>query len=179
MERGHESIVNSLAKCSKEPGDWVKHLPLALWADRISVRCSTGYSAFELVYGRECLLPVELSVTSWSLIDWENIKNREDLIVARMSQLDERTLELSQTVENLQNSRKANKVYFDQHKPLRPDSDQQLRVGDLVLLHQIQNRPTSTHRQARRQVARTLLHSQSCRKFYILSIGGIGRSSSS
>jgi hypothetical protein len=34
-------------------GDWVKHL---LWADRISVRRSTGYSAFELVYGRECLL---------------------------------------------------------------------------------------------------------------------------
>ena len=73
VERGHESIVNSLAKYSEKPGDWVKHLSLALWADRISVRRSTGYSAFELVYGRECLLPVELSVTSWSLIDWENV----------------------------------------------------------------------------------------------------------
>jgi hypothetical protein len=30
-------------------------------------------------------------------------------------------------------SRKANKVYFDQHKRLQPDGDQQLHEGDLVL----------------------------------------------
>ena len=131
--RGHDSIVNSLAKYSKEPGDWVKFLPLALWADRISVRRSTGCSAFELVHGRECLLRVELSVASWSLIDWDDIKEREDLILARMLQLDERTLELSQAIENLRNSRKSNKIYFDQSKSLRPDGDQQLHVGDLVL----------------------------------------------
>ena len=35
---------------------------------------------------------------------------------------------------NLQNSRKYNKVYFDQHKNLRPDS-QRLHEGDLVLLY--------------------------------------------
>lgn len=134
-ECGHESIVNSLAKYSRELGDWVKHLFLALWADRISVRRSTGYSAFELVDGRECLLPVELSVPSWSLIDWDSVKTRMDLILARMQQLDERTLELSQAVENLRNSRKANKTYFDQHNRLRPDGEQQLQVGDLVLLH--------------------------------------------
>lgn len=55
-----------------------------------------------------------------------------------MLQLDERTLELSQAVENLRNSRKANKAYFDQNNPLRPDGDQQLRVGDLVLLQNSQ-----------------------------------------
>jgi hypothetical protein len=135
VERGHDSMVNSLAKYSKRPGDWVEHLPLALWADRISVRRSTGYSAFELVYGRDCILPVELSVTSWSLVDWDAVKDREDLILARMQQLDEQTLELSQAVENLRNSRKANKAYFDQTRTLRPDNDQQLRGGDLVLVH--------------------------------------------
>ena len=138
VERGHDSIVNSLAKYSKQPGDWVKYLSLTLWADRISVRHSTGYSAFELVYGRECLLPVELSVASWSMIDWDEIETREDLILARMLQLDERTLELSQAVENLRNSRKANKAYFDQNNPIRPDGDQQLQVGDLVLLQNSQ-----------------------------------------
>jgi hypothetical protein len=52
-----------------------------------------------------------------------------------MQQLDEQTLELSQAVENLRNSRKANKAYFDQTHALRPDGDQQLRCGDLVLVH--------------------------------------------
>ena len=60
---------------------------------------------------------------SWSLIDWDDIKNREDLTLARMLQLDERTLELSQAVEDLRNSRKANKAYFDQNNPLW-DGDQ-------------------------------------------------------
>ena len=142
VERGHSSVVNSLAKYSKKPGDWVEHLPLALWADRVSVRRTTGYSAFELVYGRECLLPVEFSVASWSVVDWEQVKDREDLLLARMQQLDQQNLELSQAAENLRNSRKANKAYFDLHKHLRPESgDQQLRVGDLVLRYksQLQN----------------------------------------
>ena len=30
VERGHDSIVNSLAKCNKESGNWMKFLPLAL-----------------------------------------------------------------------------------------------------------------------------------------------------
>ena len=62
VERGHDAIVNALAKYDKKR--WKGCLPLALWADRISVRRSTGYSAFELVYGRECLLPVQFSIAS-------------------------------------------------------------------------------------------------------------------
>ena len=70
VEWGHDSVVNSLSKyCSKDPGDWVKYLPLTLWADRISVRRSTGYSAFELDYGRDYLLPVEFALESWSVVD--------------------------------------------------------------------------------------------------------------
>lgn len=38
VERGHEPIINSLAKYSTEPGNWIKNLPLALWTDHISVR---------------------------------------------------------------------------------------------------------------------------------------------
>ena len=81
---------------------------------------------------------MKLSVTSWSLIDWDEITSREDLILARMLQLDERTLELSQVIENLRNSRKINKVYFNQNNPLRPDDNQQLQVDHLILLHNSQ-----------------------------------------
>ena len=50
-----------------------------------------------------------------------------------MQQLDQRFLELTQAVENLRNSRKADKAYFGLHCRLRFE-DQQLQVGDLVLL---------------------------------------------
>ena len=134
VERGHDAIVNALAKYDK--ARWKEYLPLALWADRISVRRSTGYSVFELVYGRECLLPVQLSIASWCMVDWEGeVKTREDLLVARMRQLDQRALEEARAAENLERSRKENKTYFDEHKRLRGDGDLRLRMGDLVLLH--------------------------------------------
>ena len=134
VERGHAPIVNSLTKyCGGSPQLWPQYLALALWADRISVRRSTGYSAFELLYGRECLLPVELMIESWQTVDWDAVQSREDLILARMQQLDNRRVTETLAAENLRNSRKGNKTYFDQHHRLRPES-QQLRVGDLVLL---------------------------------------------
>src|SRR5436190_18687163 len=51
-----------------------------------------------------------------------------------MQQLDHRRVTEKIAAMNLQNSRKYNKVYFDQHKNLRPDS-QGLHKGDLVLLY--------------------------------------------
>src|SRR5437762_438512 len=118
VEHGHDAIVNALAKYDKKC--WKECLPLALWADRISVRRSTGYSAFELVYGRECLLPVQFSIASWCMVDWEDeVKTREDLLVARIRQLDQRALEESRAAENLESSRKQNKEYFDTHNRLR------------------------------------------------------------
>ena len=136
VERGHDAITNSLSKyCSKQPNSWVRHLPLALWADRISIRRTTGFSAFELLYGRDCLLPIELSLESWSVVDWEGeITTREDLLTARMRQLDQRNIHEARAAINLKNSRLGDKAHFDSTKRLRTAA-QQLHVGDLVLLH--------------------------------------------
>ena len=48
--------------------------------------------------------------------------------------MDQKVLAETEAVENLHNSWKANKAYFDQQKRLRGDQ-QQLHIGDLVLLH--------------------------------------------
>ena len=118
IELGHDTIVNSLAKyCGREPEKWVQYLPLALWADRVSIRWSTGYSAFEIVYGRDCLLPIDFSPASWSVVDWEGeVKSRDELLVARMRQLDEQALDEARAAAELERSRKGNKAYFDQCK---------------------------------------------------------------
>jgi hypothetical protein len=77
---------------------------------------------------------VQLSISSRSMIDWEGeVKTRQDLLVARMRQLDQRALEEARAAENLESSRKQNKEYFNSHKWLR--GDLKLRVGHLVLMH--------------------------------------------
>ena len=139
IEHEHDFLVNSLAKYCKRSNEWRGYLPLALWADRVSVRRSTGYSAFELLYERDCLLPVQFAVESWCMIDWDQVNSREELLMARMKQLDERNLAEALAAENLRNSRKSNKVYFDEYKRLQ-DENIQLHVDDLILLHTTKSR---------------------------------------
>ena len=55
-------------------------------------------------------------------------------MTARMQQLNQKVLTKVQAMENLRNSRNANKTYYDQYKQLRIET-QQLHVGDLVLRH--------------------------------------------
>jgi transposase InsO family protein len=134
IERGHGPVVNALAKYSAEKkAQWNLVLPLALWADRVTVRRSIGYSAFHLLYGRDCLLPVDFTVVSWSLVDWNEVQEREDLLKARMRQLDEKELAEARAAAELERSRRVNKDYFDQSKRLRPNKHQ-LSLGDLILL---------------------------------------------
>jgi hypothetical protein len=134
VERGHAPILKSLSKYCRENKAWFQYLTLAPWADRISIQQPTGYSVFRLLYGRDCILPIELAISSWSRVNCEGVQSREYLLVARMKQLDERTLEESRAAERLKWSRMGNKRYFDAHKRLR-SAKQQPRVEDLLLLH--------------------------------------------
>lgn len=54
VERSHRDLNAALtALCSKgKPTDWLQHLPAALFASRIAVSQSTGFSPFFLMYGR-------------------------------------------------------------------------------------------------------------------------------
>jgi len=88
-----------------------------------------------LIYGRECILPVEFSIPSWRVVDWTMVRSREDLLLARMTQLDEQALDQARAAEALEESRTRNKEYFDAKRRLRKSVDQQIKIGDLVLLH--------------------------------------------
>lgn len=59
IERGHKEIVGALRKMT---GNWVTNLPMALWADRVTVKHSTGETPLYLVCEMDPVLPVGLSV---------------------------------------------------------------------------------------------------------------------
>ena len=45
-------------------GVWLKELPSVLWAYRTTTRTSTGETPFNLTYGTEAVIPVEIGLTS-------------------------------------------------------------------------------------------------------------------
>ena len=50
--------------------NWHKSLIYSLWADRIMQKASIGTSPFNLVYGREVVLPTHLAIPSLALVQY-------------------------------------------------------------------------------------------------------------
>ena len=42
--------------------DWAKNLPEALWSYRTTLRSTIGHTPYELVYGKQVLLPIEFQI---------------------------------------------------------------------------------------------------------------------
>ena len=135
VERGHKQIVDGLSKlCSRSPGKWPNFLTAILWADRTTTRKSTGFTPFQLIYGRQCLLPIELQLSTWQTL-WDRPKwTTAELLALRVEQLKTHTKDVDEAVTNLKKSRLANKAWFDKKKRLRPETAL-IDTGNLVLLH--------------------------------------------
>jgi hypothetical protein len=62
-ESSNRTLISLIKKkISDNPKHWHKILSEALWAHRISKHHATKVSPFELVYGQEVVLPVEISL---------------------------------------------------------------------------------------------------------------------
>ena len=136
VERGHKQLVDGISKaCSRRsPAKWPEYLNNVLWADGITVRKSTGFSPFELVYGRKCLLPIEIIFSTWQIMEAHTPRTTQELINLRVTQLTQSARERDMAIENLKKSRLSNKAWFDRSKRLRPETAI-IHQNDLVLLH--------------------------------------------
>ena len=106
VEREHQNIVDALAKLTApwgKPGNWPTHLASVSWADRIMVRKSTGMTTYQVLFGQECLLPVEIAMESWRVVDWlplERAGNRRaELLALRARQLERRPEDIEKAAE--------------------------------------------------------------------------------
>ena len=124
--------MDALSKLGKK---WVKNLDSVLWADRVTTRKSTGFSPFQLIYGEDCVLPIELSMEMWATIDWNKVTTGEKLLATRARQLQRRKKDIEKAQEAVRASREKNKKWFDKNKQIRKDK---LEKGDWVLVHNTQ-----------------------------------------
>jgi hypothetical protein len=128
IERGHKEIIGALRKMR---GNWVQNLPRVLWADRVTVKRSTGETPAYLICGREHVLPIELCIPTWQTLPWDEIHDTESLLAARAKQFEKRDVRLREAVDRSIRLREQGKEWFDAQKNLRPEP---LQVGDLVLV---------------------------------------------
>lgn len=80
----------------------------------------------------EAILPIEAEVPTFSTIVWRDGYTTEELLAARMRQIERRDVDLDEAEHHLWRMHEENKEYFDNRHVLR---DERLSAGDLVLLH--------------------------------------------
>ena len=125
VERANQTIVSMLRKYVNHHGkDWDVKLPLVLMAIRATPHRTTGVTPFEMMTGREMVLPLHL------------LYRPEDMSVATAYTAHQYVADLQRHLqstfawaqENLEASVKGQKAYYD-----RKASPREYQVGDKVL----------------------------------------------
>ena len=150
VERGHGPIVKALARaCGGQVGNWPRLLPYALWAERTTHSSVIGYMPAELIFGQKPIMPMERTISSWATVDWRDEMSWEELLAARIRQLERRPKDVEGAAERLRMVRMRNKARFDRTHRLRP---KKIEEGDWVLVYDnsLDNQHRATRKFARR-----------------------------
>ena len=110
VERFNQTLKLLLHKvASGERKDWDKLLPYLLFAYREVPQSSTGFSPFELLYGKTVRGPLDIIKESWECE--QNSSENVITYVMSMSEKIEAMMEIVQ--ENLKNAQTKQKQWYD------------------------------------------------------------------
>jgi transposase InsO family protein len=134
VENGHFILRQSIIKaCDGDTGHWPYLTHHALWADRITIRQSTGFSPFYLNKGVEPVLPFDLIEATYLGPALDSIISTTDLLAHRIRQLEKREDDLRLAEKRLLKSRFQSKEQFEKHFQHRLH-DFDFKPGSLVLV---------------------------------------------
>ena len=109
--------------------DWDTKLFAALWAYRTAYKVTTNATPFQLVYGQEAILPIELEIPSLRVAMDERLGDNDSLQF-RLSELEKLDEKRAQALLITEATQKRRKSYYD--SKLKPKV---FKANDLVLLY--------------------------------------------
>ncbi|XP_033095865.1 uncharacterized protein LOC117100326 [Anneissia japonica] len=122
-------ILKAMLKkmCEEKPRDWDRYIDPLLFAYRETPQASTGFSPFELLYGRTVRGPMKILKELWTgETEVSETKNVYQYVLDLQERL-EQTCQLAR--EELQKSKQKYKMYYNKKARTRD-----MKVGDEVLL---------------------------------------------
>ena len=126
VERFNQTLKRMLKKAAMDNvKDWDKFVPYLLFAYREVPQASTGFSPFELVYGRQVRGPLDILKESW-----EASTKSEESVVSYVLAVQEKLAKMSELVqENMAGAQREQKRWYDRNARQR-----QFESGDQVLV---------------------------------------------
>eukprot|EP00731_Ephydatia_muelleri_P022383 Em0014g974a len=134
VERFNQTLKSMLRKATAIDGkDWDKLIPYLLFAYREVPQASTGFSPFELLYGRDVRGPLDILRETW-----EGNESQDESVVSYVLSTREKLKQMVDCVhENLTKQQDRQKRWYDAKARMR-----EFKPGDLVLVLL----PTSTNK---------------------------------
>ena len=128
VEKFNGTLKAMLKKlCSEQPKQWHRYINALLFAYREVPQESTGFSPFELLYGRTVRGPMHILKELWTNdMDTPEVKNSYQYVFELRDKL-EKTLHIAR--ESLGKSQDRSKHYYD-----RKATNRQFKPGDKVLV---------------------------------------------
>jgi hypothetical protein len=125
VERFNRTIGESLAKMTSNPEkEWDEYLDAILLAYRTMKHESTGFTPFQLIYGRQARLPIELKVTTHP----NEYSSIEEALMQRTVEITNKMIfDQAQARENIKKKQERMKKYHGK-------ISDKLKIGDKVLL---------------------------------------------
>ena len=134
VEVTHQTVRTALIKSGD--GDlrgWHERLPYVMWADRITIRRSTGMSPFYAVHGFEPLLPFDITHATFLLPTISGKMTDAELLAIRSRQLERRDEDIAEIQKRVLKARFGSIADFEKkHKHTIIDYD--FAPGELVLV---------------------------------------------
>lgn len=126
VERFNQTLKEMLRKTATAEGkDWDKLIPFVLFAYREVPQESTGFSPFELLYGREVRGPLDVLKE-----EWESSPKSDESVVSHVILMRKKLEEMASLVEeNVTRAQTRQKRWYDQTARKR-----EFQTGDHVLV---------------------------------------------
>jgi hypothetical protein len=126
-ESSNKSFMTIIKKVLMENKKaWHVHLKYTLWENRINTNKSIGMSPFQMVYGTDLVLPINLTLPMMKL--WQDANRETNDLTRRINQLIELQENRAEIDDKLQRYQDNMKALFD-----KKAKDMEFLPGDLVL----------------------------------------------
>ena len=134
VERSNLTIRDSIVKaCEGNIKRWPIVAPHIFWADRVTMRRSTGQSPFYMAHGVEPILPFDITHATYLVPKITTPLSTSNLIALRARQLEKRDEDLAKIAERVTQSRYSSIRHFEQDNANRI-YEQDFEPGTLVLV---------------------------------------------
>ena len=131
VEKTNGLLCGSLSKLvDTNKRKWDVRVLEVLWAYRTTHKISLGFTLFQLVYGVEAILPIELEITSLRT-SFSRMCNKEETHAQRLVQLETLEEKRLQALQHLEATQQRRKARYD--ALIKKKKKPELKEGSLVM----------------------------------------------